>query len=298
MVLVVAGLVAFAADPEDLYQRCVVALQGRDWPGAVDACKACVDADPRGARAGACADRAGWLDARRDESGGWDSLNAFMAARDGGTSAELEALSVTNRVIRAEAVIALLHRQLDAGLVDDAIRTSEPWMADLEGLPRDVRRKLIAGRAEALARAGREDDALALSGPGEGRWDTPYAEAVEVWRTADDVASVAQGILVVYGALAAPLALLGWKRRPRPVPTGAVPVFVWGSGAVVVTSWVTPPPLSVLAHLIAGLILIHLASAGVLLYLVRPWLRWPFRVAALIATVAVGYLAWYRLQFA
>lgn len=251
------------------------------WEEAARQYARALAASRRGGRTVAARQRLAWMEARRDAGGGFGGLEELQAARRAGTGSpgrdgveRLFRRGDLSPALRAEAGIWLaqdaLERRGDPGAALAITRELWPGAAEL---PPEVRRILARRHAEALAGTGRWEEARAVEA---GALDQAVAEAVARSRAdrlgpvdlmARDearrrLALASWGALLAFGAVGGPLAWRGWRRRPRPLPWGFLPLLALVGLAGVLVEIYEPSGGRAFPALAAAAAGIHGVAAG------------------------------------
>ena len=298
---------AFAA-PRDLHQERFEAARAAETDGrfddAVADCRQAVAAAPTGPRTPNCQRRIAFLEARRDLDGTFRTWSALESVRrrwrtddQGVLAAEVDALRPSALAVRAEVAIWIARDALSRR--DDpaaALAATDLVYADSAAFVAEnaLWRQVVELRAVSLARLGQVDAAREVEAAV--KFEAPGAERptavdqVVLARRREVLAWFSWASVLLFGSAGLPLAVRGL--RLRPVPRGLVPVGVAGIGTwLVATGWDSSAAVGV-PRMIAGLAGVHIVSLGALLALrERPRVQWAMRLAAALASVAVGYLA-------
>jgi len=281
---------AQAAEPAALLEQARRAEREGRPADEVAACTELLALEAGGGPARVCEERLAWLAAREDPGGGFQGLTRLEQGRRGG---ELEPVAQDPSVsptVRAEASVALSSRALaeDPTL---ALHWTEAWWPG-EALPAQTRVLVGRARLRALIALGREDEARAVDaalGQSSSSAQVPLrlARREQIGRLS--------GLGAAAWALPSlPLALIGWRRAPRPRPLGLLPLALVGLGSLgLAVAW-ERSLLAPFAMLLAGLLLSHLLAAGGALALQsRPVWRGLYGLASALGT---GALALFLMQ--
>lgn len=255
--------------------------EGR-WGEAARQYARALDASRRGGRTVAARQRLAWIEARRDAGGGFGGLEELQAARGAGSGApgarerveRLFARGDLSSALRAEAGIWLaqdaLERRGDPGAALAITRALWPGAAEL---PPEVRGILARRHAEALAGTGRWEEARAVEA---GALEPAVAAAAARSRAERlgpvdlmareearrRLALASWGALLAFGAVGGPLAWRGWRRRPRPLPWGFLPLLALVGLAGVLVELYEPSSGRAFPALAAAAAGIHGVAAG------------------------------------
>ena len=303
MLLLLISLAAWSAPPAEpdldrILSEARAASRAGDPATEQARCTQLVDLAPTSVGAARCAGRLSWLAARRDPDGGFSGLAALEGVRrrwasdprpeDREQVVELATGLDTPDALRIDALQWLARERLRAR---DPVGAQQ-WTSKLwEGSDEAGRREAGALHAQALAAAGRVDEARAIE---EAAGITSYAgrqEGVDMAvRTArrQSARQTLSALLLVWLLGTAPLSLRGWWARPRPRPTGLLALGLVGLGALGLAGAWEPATRPGMSALILSQGLLYLHAAGLLPGLRRA--RGLARLGALFASLAGSWL--------
>ena len=264
---------------------------------------ACQEAAPGSQAAAQCAPRQAWLEAHQDPDSTWSSLSALEDVRQRYTTlppaqamARVESIwqdPTASPRVRSEAGVWLARELLDRrGDPAAALPYTTALMA--RALDADLRRQGVDLHSRALAGVGRIAEAQALeeeAAPSRSARAREGLPLLLLQRRRARIGQVSAAVLGVGAVALVPLAVRGWARRPRPRPLGLIPLSVTLAGLAAISALRDPASLAAFAWLSAGLITIHLATAGALLSCSAPRWRVLIQLLAAATSLAAGYLS-------
>lgn len=291
-----------AASAEDAARR---AERAGDYAAEQTACQEIVAAPAASAARVRCARRLAWLAPRQDPDGTFRALTALEAFRRAAQAlppedARTQAAALARDPqaapqVREEAALWLAREALRREQADEALAWTTPLWSTTS--PSSSSSEVADLHARALLLSGDVAGAQAVEAAADPLRSLRAREGFPLKlleHRRDRLHRLSWGLLGGYLLLAVPLAAAGWwqVRAAAPRPVGLLALALIGASFAALSALREPGSLTTFLALIGAMGVLHLLSAGALLWTRgrTPAWRWGLRLGAALASAAVGYL--------